>query len=83
MQIKHKTDPQMVWEKSQILTNLKLTDYENPVRILHVDDDADFLEVSKLILEMEDKFEIDNATSPEEAFQKLGETSLRRNRIRL
>ena len=71
LQIKQRTDSQIVWEKSQSLINLKLTDYEEPIRILHVDDDAVFLEVSKLILEMEGKFEIDNATSPEEAFQKL------------
>src|SRR3990172_2267015 len=71
LQINQRTYSQIVWEKSQSLINLKLTDYEEPIRILHVDDDAVFLEVSKLILEMEGKFEIDNVTSPEEAFQKL------------
>ena len=72
LQIKQTTDSQMVWEKSRPLINLKITDYEDSLNILHVDDDVVFLEVSKLILEMEGKFKIDNASSPEEAFQKLG-----------
>jgi len=38
---------------------------------LHVDDDACFLEVSKMILELENKFEIDTATSVDDAFFKL------------
>ena len=41
------------------------------MRILHVDDDASILSVSKTILEKENKFEIDNATSVDEAFKKL------------
>ena len=41
------------------------------LRILHVDDDASFLNVSKIILESENKFEIDTATSVDEAFCKL------------
>jgi PAS domain S-box-containing protein len=75
MQTEQRTDSQMVWENSQPLINLKLTDYNDSLRILHVDDDIGFLEVSKQILEMEDKFEIDNTTSTEEAFQKLGKQS--------
>jgi PAS domain S-box-containing protein len=75
MQTEQKTDSQTVWENSQPLINLKLTDYNDSLRILHVDDDIGFLEVSKQILEMEDKFEVDNATSAEEAFQKLEEQS--------
>ncbi len=42
-----------------------------PMRILHVDDDPCFLEVSKKILIMENNFKIDNATSVNEAFEKL------------
>ncbi|MGA2386883.1 MAG: response regulator [Candidatus Bathyarchaeia archaeon] len=38
---------------------------------MHVDDDACFLEVSKMILELENKFEIDTATSVDDAFFKL------------
>jgi PAS domain S-box-containing protein len=75
MLTRQKTNSQMIWENSQPLINLKLTDYNDSLRILHVDDDVDFLEVSKQILEMEDKFEIDNTTSAEEAFQKIAEQS--------
>ena len=48
---------------------------EDPVRILHVDDDASILSVSKTILESENNFMIDHATSVDEAFQKLGTQS--------
>jgi len=41
------------------------------LRILHIDDDACFLKVSKMILELENNFEIDTATSVDEAFCKL------------
>jgi DNA-binding response OmpR family regulator len=39
--------------------------------VLHVDDDSSFLKVSKMILELKNKFEIDTATSVDEAFCKL------------
>jgi PAS domain S-box-containing protein len=54
---------------------VKLTDNEAVLRVLHVDDDVCFLEVSKQILEMEGKFEVDNAMSVGEAFQKLEKQS--------
>ncbi len=38
---------------------------------MHVDDDQGFLEVSKQILSMENDFEIDTATSVDEAFKKM------------
>ncbi len=41
------------------------------IRILHVDDDFSFLQVSKTILELENKFEIDTATSADEASCKM------------
>jgi PAS domain S-box-containing protein len=41
------------------------------VHILHVDDDLCLLEVSKRILTLENNFEIDNATSVDEAFKKM------------
>ena len=41
------------------------------VRVLHVDDDVSFLDVSRRVLETENKFEIDDATSVDEAFKKL------------
>ena len=45
------------------------------VRVLHVDDDLYFLDVSKQILLNENNFEIDNATSVAEAFKKMEEQS--------
>ena len=45
------------------------------IRILHVDDDLCVLEVSKQILESENNFEIDNATSVTDAFKKMEEQS--------
>ena len=44
---------------------------QGSLHILHVDGDAAFLRVSKLILELDNKFEIDTATSVDEAFCKL------------
>ena len=41
------------------------------LRILHVDDDTCFLGVSKQILELEWQFEVEAATSVDEAFRKL------------
>ena len=41
------------------------------LRVLHVDDDQGVLEVSKQILTMENNFEIESASSVDEAFQKL------------
>ncbi|HKM59233.1 MAG TPA: response regulator [Candidatus Bathyarchaeia archaeon] len=44
---------------------------QRQLRILHVDDDDSFLKVSKMILELENTFEVDGATSVDEAFCKL------------
>lgn len=41
------------------------------IRVLHVDDDLSLLEVSKQILLMENNFEIEIATSVDEAFKKM------------
>ncbi len=41
------------------------------LRILHVDDDDSLLQVSKVVLEAENKFEIDNVACVDEAFRKL------------
>ncbi len=41
------------------------------IHVLHVDDDISFLEVSKLILSNENNFEIDTATSVNEALKKM------------
>lgn len=42
-----------------------------PIRILYVDDDADFLEISKQIIKTSSDFEVDYALSVDEAFEKL------------
>ena len=44
---------------------------EGFLRVLHVDDDECFLNVSSRILEMEDKIKVETATSVDEAFKKL------------
>ncbi len=41
------------------------------LRILHVDDDASLLQASKITLEKENEFEVDTATSVDEALTKL------------
>ncbi len=47
------------------------TKNEGVLRVLHVDDNDCFLKVSKQILEMEGKFEVEIATSVDEALKKL------------
>jgi DNA-binding NtrC family response regulator len=41
------------------------------IQVLHVDDEAGFLKVSKLCLEMQGAFQVDTASSVEEAMKKL------------
>jgi len=43
------------------------------IRVLHVDDDAGFLKTAKQILEMQGAFEVDTASSVEEALGKVKE----------
>ena len=57
----------MVVEVSELAPSNK----KSAIRVLHVDDDLCFLEVSKQILSMENNFEIDNAASVGEAFKKM------------
>ncbi len=52
------------------MTALKVQD-ESLIRVLRVDDDASFLEVSEQILLSEGNFEIDSALSVDEAFKKM------------
>jgi DNA-binding NtrC family response regulator len=48
---------------------------QEPIRILHVDDDPSILQISKLMLtDIEKAFTIDSAFSVNEAFSKLSET---------
>ncbi|MGC1120723.1 MAG: PAS domain S-box protein [Candidatus Methanofastidiosia archaeon] len=44
------------------------------IRVLHVDDEPTFLEISKRCLEREGEFLVDCATSVEEALEKMGST---------
>jgi len=44
---------------------------QESLHILHVDDDASFLKTSKKILELDNNFSVDTATSVDEAFCKL------------
>ena len=56
---------------SQIKSERKSADNKDRLHILYVDDDMHVLEVSKQILEMDANFEVDTATSVDEAFSKL------------
>lgn len=44
------------------------------IKVLHVDDDQAFLKVAKQCLEMQGEFEADNASSVNEALEKLNKT---------
>jgi PAS domain S-box-containing protein len=44
---------------------------EEPIRVLHVDDETDFLKAAKQILEMKGCFEVETASSVKEAKEKL------------
>jgi len=44
---------------------------ETMVQVLHVDDDEDFLVISKRLLEKQGSFHVESADSAEEALQKL------------
>ncbi len=46
---------------------------EAPIRVLHVDDELDFLKTAKQILEMQGAFEVETASSVEEAMEKMKE----------
>ena len=48
---------------------------ERRLRILHVDDDASYLRVSKKILSLLSSFEVDTAESAEEAYRKVNAAS--------
>jgi DNA-binding response OmpR family regulator len=45
---------------------------ESPIRVLHVDDDACILRISKLILEQTGAYKVETASSVGEAFDKIG-----------
>jgi len=53
------------------VADLASSNKKSVIRVLHVDDDLCFLEVSKQIISMENSFEIDNASSVDEALKKM------------
>ena len=57
---------------SEYFCNVGITK-ESPIRVLHVDDDACILRISKLILEMIGGYQVETASSVGEAFDKMGE----------
>ncbi len=52
-------------------TNSVEVDRENPIRVLHVDDDSNFGVVAKRILEQQGPFKVESAFSVEEAYRKM------------
>ena len=48
---------------------------DQTIHVLHVDDEEDFLKTAKQILEMQDQFQVETASSVEEAIKKLGNNS--------
>lgn len=44
---------------------------EHPIRVLHVDDEAGLLKIAKRCLELEGSFEVDTASSVDEALRKI------------
>ncbi|MGA3060524.1 MAG: response regulator [Candidatus Bathyarchaeia archaeon] len=53
------------------MVELRLTDTEYFLRVLHVDNDECFLKISKQILEMDGKIKVETATTAYEAYEKL------------
>ena len=51
--------------------NIKDRYSEAPIRVLQVDDEVNFLKAAKQILEMQESFQVDSATSVKEAEEKM------------
>ena len=68
-----KAKPQTLEANSPILIDSAVLGKKDSIRILHVDDDLCLLEVSKQILTTENNFEVENVTSVDEAFKKIGQ----------
>jgi PAS domain S-box-containing protein len=56
---------------SRAMVELQLTNTESFLKVLHVDDDDCFLNVSKKILEMQGNIKVETATYVDEAFENL------------
>lgn len=67
----HEAKPQTIETNPSILIDSVALGKKDCLHILLVDDDLCILEVSKKILAMENNFEIDVATSVDEAFKKM------------
>jgi PAS domain S-box-containing protein len=57
-----------VESSAETMVDLKL---EKPIRVLHVDDEPSLLRIAKQCLEMENPFQVDTASSVEEALEKM------------
>jgi len=68
-------EAQRIEINSQISNDPANFDKKRRVRVLHVDDDLCFLEISKQILLIENNFEVDFASSVDEAFKRMEKQS--------
>ncbi|MGD0644679.1 MAG: PAS domain S-box protein [Candidatus Bathyarchaeia archaeon] len=68
---RREANPHTIEANSPVLIDSRALSKKDCLHILHVDDDLYLLEVSKQILSMENNFEIEDAASVDEAFQKL------------
>src|SRR5208283_4144063 len=66
---------QLVEANPQQMTELKLNENKDLLHVLYVDDDECLLKISKKILEMDGKFNVDVTSSVEEAFEMLKKQS--------
>ncbi len=59
-------------KKSSVESSIRVViDLEEKIRVLHVDDDSDFLKTAKQCLEMQGQFQVDTVISVKEARAKL------------
>jgi DNA-binding response OmpR family regulator len=65
--MQHVNQNRIIVETTELTPSIKKKD----IKVLHVDDELSLLEVSKQILTLENNFEIENATSVDEAFKKM------------
>ena len=60
--------------ESSIIQTEELTE-EKSIRVLHIDDEIEFLNTSKKILETKDYFDIDTVSSVKDAMKKLNHSA--------
>ena len=71
MKTRKKMDPSMDIIDSKFSCTIGIT-RRSTIRVLHVDDDACILRISKLILELTGAYQVETASSVGEAFDKMG-----------